>query len=84
MVSFDYNALQKMYLLVLSDSGTLSEESPPYLKFPDVPYSNFHERPEVLDKGTVVIGGITYNNPIQSVELAREMQNNNEPMIRCY
>ncbi len=40
------------------------------------------ERPEVLDKGTVIVGGITYNNLIQSVELAREMQNNNEPNLR--
>lgn len=77
---FDYNALQKDAFVVLSDSGTLSEESS-ILKFPGVLIRTSTERPEVLDKGTVIIGGITYNNLIQSVELAREMQNNNEPMI---
>ncbi|NEM28326.1 UDP-N-acetyl glucosamine 2-epimerase, partial [Escherichia coli] len=77
---FDYNALQKDAFVVLSDSGTLSEESS-ILKFPGVLIRTSTERPEVLDKGTVIVGGITYNNLIQSVELAREMQNNNEPMI---
>ncbi len=77
---FDYNALQKNAFVVLSDSGTLSEESS-MLKFPGVLIRTSTERPEVLDKGTVIIGGISYDNLIQSVELAREMQNNNEPLI---
>ncbi len=72
--------MQKDAFVVLSDSGTLSEESL-ILKFPGVLIRTSTERPEVLDKGTVIVGGITYNNLIQSVELAREMQNNNEPMI---
>ena len=37
------------------------------------------ERPEVLDKGTVVIGGITQNSVQQAAELAIAMQQNNEP-----
>lgn len=77
---FDYNALQKNAFVVLSDSGTLSEESS-MLKFPGVLIRTSTERPEVLDKGTVIIGGITYENLVQSVEMARTMQNNNEPMI---
>lgn len=48
---------------MLSDSGTLSEESS-ILKFPGVLIRTSTERPEVLDKGTVIIGGITYNNLI--------------------
>jgi len=79
---FDYNALQKNAFVVLSDSGTLSEESS-MLKFPGVLIRTSTERPEVLDKGTVIIGGISYDNLIQSVELAREMQNNNEPLIEA-
>ncbi|WP_204173272.1 MULTISPECIES: UDP-N-acetylglucosamine 2-epimerase (non-hydrolyzing) [unclassified Staphylococcus] len=79
---FDYNALQKNAFVVLSDSGTLSEESS-MLKFPAVLIRTSTERPEVLDKGTVIIGGISYDNLIQSVELAREMQNNNEPLIEA-
>lgn len=39
------------------------------------------ERPEVLDKGTVIVGGISYDNLVQSVELAKSMQENNEPML---
>ncbi|WP_239738329.1 UDP-N-acetylglucosamine 2-epimerase (non-hydrolyzing) [Mammaliicoccus sp. H-M32] len=77
---FDYNALQKNAFVVLSDSGTLSEESSMH-KFPGVLIRTSTERPEVLDKGSVIVGGIKYDNLVQSVELARAMQNNNEPMI---
>lgn len=77
---FDYNALQKNAFVVLSDSGTLSEESS-ILKFPGVLIRTSTERPEVLDKGTVIVGGISYDNLVQSVELAKSMQENNEPMI---
>ncbi|MCD8843901.1 non-hydrolyzing UDP-N-acetylglucosamine 2-epimerase [Staphylococcus gallinarum] len=77
---FDYNALQKNAFVVLSDSGTLSEESS-ILKFPGVLIRTSTERPEVLDKGTVIVGGIKYDNLIQSVELAKSMQDNNEPMV---
>ncbi|UXU49674.1 non-hydrolyzing UDP-N-acetylglucosamine 2-epimerase [Staphylococcus arlettae] len=77
---FDYNALQKNAFVVLSDSGTLSEESA-ILKFPGVLICTSTERPEVLDKGTVIVGGISYDNLVQSVELAKVMQENDEPMI---
>jgi len=53
----DYNKLQKNAYCVLSDSGTLSEESA-LLGFPGILLRTSTERPEVLDKGTVVIGGI--------------------------
>ncbi len=53
----DYNHLQMNSFCVLSDSGTLSEESA-MLNFPGVLIRTSTERPEVLDKGTVVIGGI--------------------------
>lgn len=77
---FDYNALQKNAFAVLSDSGTLSEESS-ILKFPGVLIRTSTERPEVLDKGTVIIGGIEFDNLVQSVELARAMHENSEPML---
>lgn len=77
---FDYNALQKNAFVVLSDSGTLSEESS-ILKFSGVLIRTSTERPEVLDKGTVIVGGISYDNLVQSVELAKSMQENNEPML---
>lgn len=74
---FDYNQLQLNAFAVLSDSGTLSEESA-ILGFPGVLIRTSTERPEVLDKGTVVIGGITEEEIVQAVELSRAMRENNE------
>ena len=59
---------------MLSDSGTLSEESA-MLKFPAVLIRTSTERPEVLDKGTIIMGGITENEIAQAVELAIGSQN---------
>ena len=78
----DYNALQKNAYVVLSDSGTLSEESS-ILKFPAVLLRNSTERPEVVDKGTIVLGGIHFDNIIQSVALVKKMQDNASPIIEA-
>ena len=69
---FDYNKLQMNAFCVLSDSGTLSEESA-MLNFPAALIRTSTERPEVLDKGSIVIGGITEKDIVQAVELSREM-----------
>jgi UDP-N-acetylglucosamine 2-epimerase (non-hydrolysing) len=76
---FDYNKLQMNSYCVLSDSGTLSEESA-MLNFPGVLIRTSTERPEVLDKGTVVIGGITGDEVSQALDLAVSMYNNNEKL----
>jgi len=73
----DYNYLQMNAYCVLSDSGTLSEESA-MLNFPAVLIRTSTERPEVLDKGTIVIGGIEYEDVEQAVELAVAMLENRE------
>ena len=78
----DYNALQKNAYVVLSDSGTLSEESA-ILKFPAVLLRTSTERPEVVDKGTIVLGGIHFDNIIQSVALVKKMQDNASPIIEA-
>jgi len=65
----DYCRLQCDAACVISDSGTLSEESS-ILRFPAVLLRNSTERPEVLDKGTIVIGGYTEQSLLQSVALA--------------
>lgn len=65
----DYVKLQKNAYCVLSDSGTLSEESA-MLGFPGVLIRTSTERPEALDAGTVVIGGITGSDIIQAVNMA--------------
>lgn len=69
---FDYNKLQQNSFCVLSDSGTLSEESA-ILKFAAVLIRTSTERPEVLDKGSIVLGGISSKNIIQSIYNAVEM-----------
>lgn len=76
---FDYNNLQMNSYCVLSDSGTLSEESA-MLGFNGVLIRTSTERPEVLDKGTVVIGGVKSQDVERAVELAVAMERNNEPV----
>lgn len=76
----DYNKLQMDSYCVMSDSGTLSEESA-MLGFPGVLIRTSTERPEVLDHGSIIIGGITGTTVEQAVELAVSMHNNNEEVI---
>jgi len=73
----DYNKLQMNAYCVLSDSGTLSEESA-MLNFAGVLIRTSTERPEVLDKGTVVIGGVTTKDISQALEMAVSMRDNQE------
>lgn len=73
----DYNKLQMNAYCVLSDSGTLSEESA-MLNFPAVLIRTSTERPEVLDKGTIVIGGITEREVERATELSVSMFENRE------
>ena len=77
---FDYNKLQLNSYCVLSDSGTLSEESA-MLGFPGVLIRTSTERPEVLDKGTVVIGGIKGKDVKQAMDLSVSMYENNEEVV---
>ena len=76
----DYNHLQMNSYCVLSDSGTLSEESA-MLGFAGVLIRTSTERPEVLDKGTVVIGGITERDVEQALDLAVAMRENQEETV---
>ncbi len=66
---FDYVALQKNAYCVLSDSGTIPEESA-ILNFPGVSLRNSTERPEALDAGSIVLGGINERDILNSIELA--------------
>lgn len=76
----DYNQLQMNSYCVLSDSGTLSEESA-MLGFPAVLIRTSTERPEVLDKGSIVIGGITEKDICQAMDMAVSMFENKEPYV---
>ncbi len=71
----DFNKLQQNAYCVLSDSGTLSEESA-LLDFPAVLIRTSTERPEVLDKGSIVIGGIKANEMLHSIDLVRKIFEN--------
>jgi UDP-N-acetylglucosamine 2-epimerase len=77
---FDYNNLQMNAYCVLSDSGTLSEESA-ILGFNGILIRTSTERPEVLDKGSVILGGITEADIEQAIELSRLMKENSEPVV---
>lgn len=76
----DYIKLQKNSFCVLSDSGTLSEESA-MLGFAAILLRTSTERPEVLDKGTVIIGGIASNDIKQAIKLSRSMLENKEGTV---
>ena len=78
----DYNKLQMNAYCVMSDSGTLSEESA-MLDFPAVLIRTSTERPEVLDKGTIVIGGIKSEDVCQAIDLATLMYENNEKVVEA-
>lgn len=71
---FDYNKLQQNAFCVVSDSGTLPEESA-CLHFPAVSVRTSTERPEAMDEGVFVIGSITADSVIQAVRMAVDMQN---------
>ncbi len=77
---FDYNKLQKNAYCVLSDSGTLPEESA-ILDFAGVSLRNSTERPEVLDKGSVIIGGTTARQVLEAIEMSHAMKQNDEPYV---
>ncbi|MGZ0043299.1 non-hydrolyzing UDP-N-acetylglucosamine 2-epimerase [Paenibacillus ottowii] len=65
----DYNCLQSNSFCVVSDSGSMPEESA-ICNFPGVSIRTSTERPEALDKGRFIIGGITEEQLLQSVDIA--------------
>lgn len=73
----DYNHLQMNAFAVVSDSGTLPEESSYFLSighpFPAVCIRTSTERPEALDKGGFILAGITTGQVLQAVDTAVEM-----------
>ncbi|WP_289811619.1 non-hydrolyzing UDP-N-acetylglucosamine 2-epimerase [Thomasclavelia cocleata] len=78
----DYNNLQMNAYAVVSDSGTLPEESSYYTSIekpiPAVCIRTSTERPEALDKGSFVLAGIDESSLLQAVETAAEMNEDND------
>lgn len=78
----DYNCLQMNAFAVVSDSGTLPEESSFFTSvghpFPAVCIRTSTERPEALDKGCFILAGIEGDSLLQAVEIAVEMNANGD------
>ena len=78
----DYNNLQMNAFAVVSDSGTLPEESSFFLSIgnpiPAVCIRTSTERPEALDKGNFILAGITTEQVLQAVDVAVEMNKNGD------
>ena len=71
---FDYVYLQQNSLCVLSDSGTISEESA-MMNFSAISIRTSTERPEAIDYGTVVLGGIKRDEVLNALDLILKTNN---------
>lgn len=79
----DYTALMKNSYCVVSDSGTVPEEAA-IQHFPAVCIRTSTERPEALDRGCFIIGGITEENIINTIDMAVGMNREEGRAVRDY
>jgi UDP-N-acetylglucosamine 2-epimerase (non-hydrolysing) len=75
----EYNQLQLNAYCVISDSGTITEESS-ILKIPAITIRQAHERPEGNDEGTLIMTGLNKDRILESIEVVVSQHNNDGPM----
>lgn len=78
---FDYVKLQLEARCVISDSGTITEESS-ILNFPAVTIRQAHERPEGMDEGTLIMCGLEANSVMEAIEVVTQQQYGRERVLR--
>jgi len=78
---FDYNNLQLNAKIVLSDSGTINEESS-ILNFPAINLRDSHERPEAMEEAVVMMTGLNNDRILQSIAILEEQLRDDNRTIK--